>query len=121
MRSPHSTDAVGQRYGWVAAIYDWANLEGLLYTDARRRAVELLDPRPGARVLDAACGTGANFDLVEQRIGPAGELVGLDLTPQMLGRAHARVAREGWGNVRLHEGDICDLDVERLGATGAKA
>lgn len=116
MRPLHSTDAVRQRYGWVAAIYDRANLEGILYADARRRAVELLELRPGARVLDVACGTGANFDLVEQRIGRAGELVGIDLTPQMLDRARARVAREGWDNVRLREGDICNLDVERLGA-----
>jgi len=116
MRSPHSIDAVQQRYGWVAAIYDWANLEGVLYADARRRAVELLDLRPGARVLDVACGTGANFDLVEQRIGPSGELVGIDVTPQMLGRAHARIAREGWNNVRLREDDICNVDLERLEA-----
>jgi SAM-dependent methyltransferase len=33
----------------------------------------------------------------------------------MLGRAYARVAREGWDNVRLREGHICNMDVERLG------
>jgi demethylmenaquinone methyltransferase/2-methoxy-6-polyprenyl-1,4-benzoquinol methylase len=90
-----------RRYGWLASIYDWANLEGLLYADARACAIELLGLRPGARVLDVACGTGANFALIEARIGPSGELVGIDLTQRMLDRARGRIASEGWRNVRL--------------------
>jgi ubiquinone/menaquinone biosynthesis C-methylase UbiE len=93
MGSAQSTATVRRRYGWVASIYEWANLEGVLYADARVRAIELLDLRPGARVLDLACGTGANFALIEQRIGHTGELVGVDVTPQMLDKAHARAAR----------------------------
>jgi ubiquinone/menaquinone biosynthesis C-methylase UbiE len=116
MRSPPSTATVRRRYGWVASVYDWANLEGALYADARARAIELLDLRPGARVLDVACGTGANFALIEQCIGASGELVGGDVTPQMLNQARARVARAGWSNVRLREGDVCEASAERLGA-----
>jgi ubiquinone/menaquinone biosynthesis C-methylase UbiE len=116
MRSPASTATVRRRYGWVASVYDWANLEGVLYADARAWAIELLDLRPGARVLDVACGTGANFALIEQCIGASGELVGVDLTPQMLNQARARVARAGWSNVRLREGDVCEASAERLGA-----
>ena len=115
MRSPASPATVRRRYGWVASIYDWANLEGVLYADARTRAIDLLDLRPGARVLDVACGTGANFALIEQRIGPSGDLVGVDVTPQMLNQARARVARAGWSNVRLREGDVCELGTARLG------
>lgn len=115
MPSPAATAAVRRRYGWVASIYDWANLEGPLYADARARAIELLDLRPGARVLDVACGTGANFALIEERIGLSGDVVGVDLTPQMLNQARARVARAGWSNVCLREGDVCELDAARLG------
>lgn len=66
-------------------------------------------------MLDVACGTGASFALIEQRIGPSGDLVGVDVTPQMLDQARARVARAGWTNVRLREGDICELGAGRLG------
>jgi ubiquinone/menaquinone biosynthesis C-methylase UbiE len=113
MPAPESTAAVRRRYGWVASIYDWANLEGVLYADARAPAIELLDLRPGARVLDVACGTGANFALIEERIGPSGELVGVDVAPQMLYQARGRVAGAGWKNVRLRAGDVCELDAER--------
>jgi ubiquinone/menaquinone biosynthesis C-methylase UbiE len=85
MRPGEQTNAaVRERYGRLARIYDWANLEPLLYSDARTRAIELLGLRPGARVLDLACGTGVNFVLIEQRIGTSGSLVGVDLTPAML-------------------------------------
>jgi ubiquinone/menaquinone biosynthesis C-methylase UbiE len=86
MRRVDSTATIRRRYGWVASIYDWANLEGALYADARARAIELLD------------------------------LVGVDITPQMLNRARAHVARAGWSNVRLREGDVSELGAERLGA-----
>jgi S-adenosylmethionine-diacylgycerolhomoserine-N-methlytransferase len=111
-----TTLAVRRRYARLAPVYDRANLEGLLYARARRRAVELLQLRPGDRVLDVACGTGASFALIQQRIGPAGELVGIDLTPEMLARARARVSRHGWTNVRLLDRDICAPPDDALGA-----
>jgi ubiquinone/menaquinone biosynthesis C-methylase UbiE len=110
-----STTAVRARYRRIASVYDWANLETLLYARARRRAIELLQLQPGARVLDVACGTGANFALIEQRIGGSGELVGIDLTPEMLARAGARVRRHGWANVRLVNRDVCAPSDDALG------
>jgi S-adenosylmethionine-diacylgycerolhomoserine-N-methlytransferase len=115
MPATSTNAAVERHYSRIASIYDRANLEGLLYADARTRAIELLELRPGARVLDLACGTGANFAAIEQHIGPTGELVGIDLTAQMLRRARARVLRGGWANVRLREGDACALAGEGLG------
>jgi ubiquinone/menaquinone biosynthesis C-methylase UbiE len=115
MPAKQTTATVRRRYGRIASIYDWANLERLLYAAARTRAIDMLELRPGARVLDVACGTGANFALIEQRIGPSGELVGIDLTPQMLAQAQARVLRHGWANVRLREADVCALPDEDSG------
>ena len=58
----------------------------------RVRAVRALGLRPGDSVVDLACGTGANFALIEQAIGRDGRIVGVDLTDAMLareiGRAH---------------------------------
>jgi hypothetical protein len=107
MRSPESTATVRRRYRCVASIYDWANLEGLLYADARARAIELLDLRPRARVLDVACGTGANFALIEQRIGPAGDLV---VIPRPLAWALSRLfaadcSRRPWRLLQRETGD----------------
>lgn len=98
-------------YGRHARVYDAMTSLGLLgeRSRARRRLAAALAPRPGDRVLDVGCGTGLNFRSLLGRIGPHGSLVAIDLTPEMLGRAGERVAREGWANVELVEGDAADL------------
>ena len=52
-------------------------------------------PQPGERVLDVACGTGVVARLVAERVGPAGQVVGLDLTPGMLTVARALPPPQG--------------------------
>jgi len=67
----------------------------------RVRAVERLDPQPGERVLDAACGTGFNFPLLQARLQGQGELVGIDLSEGSLEVAGKLAQDEGWDNVTL--------------------
>ncbi len=76
----------------------------------RRRAVQALGLRPGDCVVDMACGTGLNFGLIEEAIGPAGRLVGVDLTDAMLARAQDRIERHGWSNVSLVQADAASFD-----------
>jgi SAM-dependent methyltransferase len=47
------------------------------------------DVRPGARVLDVACGTGVVARAAARRVGATGAVVGLDLSPAMLAAAAA--------------------------------
>ncbi|MFE9249033.1 class I SAM-dependent methyltransferase [Streptomyces sp. NPDC007088] len=46
--------------------------------------------RPGEAVLDAGCGTGRALPPLRERVGPAGTVLGADLTPEMLGEARRR-------------------------------
>ena len=70
------------------------------------RAVAELGVRPGDTVLDAACGTGRALPVLRAATGPAGTLVGLDLTPQMLAEAQ----RRGRGQLAaLVRGDVLAL------------
>jgi demethylmenaquinone methyltransferase/2-methoxy-6-polyprenyl-1,4-benzoquinol methylase len=75
----------------------------------RKPALEALRPRPGATVLDLACGTGLNFSHIIERIGPEGRIVGVDCTRAMLKQAQRRLARHGWDGVTLLEGDAASL------------
>ena len=52
--------------------------------------------RPGQRVLDVACGTGALTMAVAERVGPEGSVVGLDLNPEMLEVARQKSTRIDW-------------------------
>src|ERR1700759_1803813 len=71
----------------------------------RLRAVQALGLRPGDTVIDLACGTGLNFPLLQQAVGPGGRIVGVDLTDAMLARAQDRVKANGWSNVSLVQAD----------------
>jgi ubiquinone/menaquinone biosynthesis C-methylase UbiE len=76
---------------------------------ARRRLAAALALRPGDSTLDVGCGTGLNFASLLAHVGAEGSLVGVDLTAEMLARAGERVARGGWANVELIEGDAAEL------------
>jgi ubiquinone/menaquinone biosynthesis C-methylase UbiE len=76
----------------------------------RLRAVQALRLRPGDSVVDVACGTGLNFSLIEQAIGPGGRIVGVDLTDAMLDHARHRIATHGFRNITLVQADAAEFD-----------
>ena len=76
----------------------------------RLRAVQALGLRPGGTVIDMACGTGLNFPLLQQAVGPGGRIVGVDLTDAMLARAEDRVKANGWSNISLVQADAAGFD-----------
>ncbi len=98
-------------------VYDWWGTHSGLYrmVDAivylgrrprlRQLAVDALDLRSGAAVLDLACGPGVNFPLLQDAIGPSGRLVAVDYSPAMLEAARERRRRAGWGNIEFLQDD----------------
>src|SRR5580698_5559678 len=76
----------------------------------RLRAVRALGLRPGDTVIDMACGTGLNFALLQQAVGPGGRIVGVDLTDAMLAQAQDRIKANGWSNVSLVQADAAGFD-----------
>jgi SAM-dependent methyltransferase len=69
-------------------------------------AVDALDPPAGGIALDAACGTGRALPVLRRAVGPAGTVIGLDVTPEMLSEADRRGRRATAGLVL---GDVCRL------------
>jgi demethylmenaquinone methyltransferase/2-methoxy-6-polyprenyl-1,4-benzoquinol methylase len=76
----------------------------------RLQAIQALRLRPGDMVVDVACGTGLNFPLIEEQIGPEGRLVGVDLTDAMLAQAQERIQANGWSNVSLVQADAAEFE-----------
>ena len=86
------------RYRALADSYERRTAPGDPY---RRQTARALAPAPGETILDVGCGTGLNFEFLEQSIGPHGRLIGIDQSPEMIELAHERVARHHWHNVLL--------------------
>ena len=58
---------------------------------------------PGSVVLDLGCGAGTDLLIAAQMTGPSGRVIGVDMTPSMLERAHASAREMGIESVELHE------------------
>ncbi len=67
------------------------------------RAIELLDLRPGTRVLDLFCGLG-NFTLPMARV--ASEVVGVEGDAGLVARARENAVRNGLANAAFHAADL---------------
>jgi arsenite methyltransferase len=67
---------------------------------------------PGAVVLDLGCGAGTDLLIAAQMTGPAGRVIGIDMTTAMLERARESADAMGLENVDLHEALIESLPIE---------
>lgn len=77
----------------------------------RRQIVEELPISRGDVVVDAGCGTGLCFAVLQERVGPEGAVIGVDAAPDMLAVAAERVAAAGWSNVVIIESGVEDSEL----------
>ncbi|MFE3193203.1 methyltransferase domain-containing protein [Nocardia sp. NPDC059240] len=76
---------------------------------AKRIITELLDLRAGLAVLDVGSGTGTDTIEVAKAVGPAGRVVGLDKSPDMVAAARDRATAASLP-VEFVQGDAHTLD-----------
>ncbi len=109
-----SKKAVEAAYQRQAKRYDMAlklyQLMGLRIDKYRARAVQLLNLKHGDCVVDLGCGTGLSFPLLIQAIGSKGQVIGVDVSTEMLACARERIERAQWTNVHLVHGDIAEYN-----------
>lgn len=90
----------------LAAIPDGANL-GLGCGNPQAIAAM----QPGETVIDLGSGAGFDCFLAAQRVGPAGHVIGVDMTHEMLAKARANAASINASNVEFRLGELEHLPV----------
>jgi ubiquinone/menaquinone biosynthesis C-methylase UbiE len=75
-----------------------------------RRTIDRLRLRPGQRVLDVCCGSGASAIPAAESVGPEGRVLGVDLAESLLALARAKASARGLDNIEFRAGDMLDLD-----------
>lgn len=65
--------------------------------EARRRALDLLDPRPGEIVVDVGAGSGILSLELARRVAPGGRVFAVDPSAPVLGHARAAASAAGLG------------------------
>jgi ubiquinone/menaquinone biosynthesis C-methylase UbiE len=74
-----------------------------------RKTIERLGLRPGGRVLDVCCGSGASALPAAQAVRPNGTVLGIDLAEELLDLARAKAAAQGLTNFEFRTGDMLNL------------
>ncbi len=65
----------------------------------------------GDVVIDLGSGAGNDCFVARSIVGETGEVIGIDMTPEMIAKAKANAAKVGYNNVKFRLGDIEDLPV----------
>ena len=66
----------------------------------------------GERVVDIGSGAGFDSFVAAGQVGDVGRVVGVDMTPEMLGKSRATAEALGYGHVEFREGLAEQLPVE---------
>ena len=90
----------------LAAVPDGANL-GLGCGNPQAIAAM----RPGETVVDLGSGAGFDCLLAVKQVGPAGHVIGVDMTPEMLSKARENAAKVEAKNVEFRLGEIEHLPI----------
>lgn len=106
--SGRTNSASMEKYRRRAAAYDSTTR---FTQPIRLQAIARLALQSGDRVIDVGSGTGLSFEAILAAIGPGGQLIGIEQSPEMMRQARDRVAQRGWGNVTLLECAVEDADI----------
>ncbi len=111
------TSACGAPVDDVARSIGYTDEELALAGDANLglgcgNPLALTEINRGMTVLDLGSGAGFDAFLAWHRVGPAGKVIGVDMTDDMLARARENAAKRAATNVEFRKGFIESLPVE---------
>jgi ubiquinone/menaquinone biosynthesis C-methylase UbiE len=89
----HRLDFFGKSAPYYDTILDLLTFKQ--YAGFQKRAIEVIAPQSGEKILDLCSGTGRIASWVAQAVGEEGEVVGLDITESMV-----RIAKERYGGLK---------------------
>lgn len=100
------SEGIGYSDSEMSAVPDGANL-GL----GCGNPTALASLSEGETVLDLGSGAGFDCFLAANKIGKAGKIIGVDMTPEMIDKARANAQKGGFDNVEFRLGEIENLPV----------
>jgi ubiquinone/menaquinone biosynthesis C-methylase UbiE len=101
-----------QRYGWDRAAAHYERSWQAQLEPAQTALLEMADLRPGERVLDVACGTGLVTLRAANPVAPAGDVLGTDISDDMIETAQNLAQSQGIANCTFQRMDAEDLACE---------
>lgn len=106
LRRPQGIDltSVQSAYSRYSNVYDF--LFGAVFEPGRLAAVQAIDCQPGQRVLEVGVGTGLSLSMYPEDA----EVVGIDVSTEMLDKARLRVSQKEMPHVQA----ILEMDAQNM-------
>jgi demethylmenaquinone methyltransferase/2-methoxy-6-polyprenyl-1,4-benzoquinol methylase len=99
-------------YGYlIRLVRPFPDFDPPFIKPVRQKAVDLLNLKAGDCVLDVGCGLGGSFPYLVHAVGQSGQVVGVEISPEIGVSARRRIAKNGWRNVQLIEAAAQDVDL----------
>jgi arsenite methyltransferase len=105
--APDGLNVIGDAYAGVAGHLAEADLNLGCGVPTRLAALAA-----GETVLDLGAGAGNDAFIARHEVGPEGEVIGVDMTPEMIAKARANAAKLDYRNVEFRLGEIEHLPVD---------
>jgi SAM-dependent methyltransferase len=110
--APNTQDNAAQIAYWNdRAAVTWTAVQERLdavFEPLTALALDAAAPAAGEHVIDIGCGCGATVLALADRVGPTGQVLGLDVSEQMSARARQRIATAGLTNARVVVSDAAN-------------
>lgn len=74
--------------------------------------VAIASLKPGEVVVDLGSGAGFDAFLARREVGESGQVIGVDMTDEMLKKARANAEKAGYTNVEFRKGEIEKLPID---------
>lgn len=104
------TDEKPRDYAYAGKLEEAARLEAqaIAYGRVLEKELEIMNLKPGMKVLDAGCGTGAISRMIAQKVSP-GEVYGIDIDPVFISEAKKLAKKKGIENIEFELDNVDDL------------
>lgn len=100
-------------YNKLSHFFDYISPDSY-YRKARKAAVSSLDLQEGQTVLNVPVGTGQIFKYFQGYLHGTGQIIGVDLSEDMLSEAFEKIASNGYSNISLEERDVAEINTAWL-------
>jgi ubiquinone/menaquinone biosynthesis C-methylase UbiE len=114
-QEPHESHSQANIWNAPECVRDWEKQTATRQSAIEEATEEMLIAaalKSGDHVLDLAAGTGDQSLMAARKVGPAGMVLAIDLSAQMLEVAAKRAQAEGFTSLRTRVMDAGQLDLE---------